>query len=143
VNYTEGARVGYKWFESEHKQTLFPFGFGLSYTSYAYSGLQIDEQQRTVSFTVKNTGKRTGTEIAQVYVELPGAAEEPFKRLVGWQRLTLTPGESKQAIVPLNTLYLSIFNTGTDKWDLLKGEYKILVGASSEATSLTGVLHIN
>ena len=91
VNYDEGLKVGYKWYEAEHKEPLFPFGFGLSYTTYAYSDLKADSAQRTVSFAVKNAGKRAGTEIAQVYATLPEAAGEPFKRLVGWQRVELAP----------------------------------------------------
>ena len=82
LNYTEGAKVGYKWFESTNKQPLFPFGFGLSYTTYAYSGLTVDDANRTVHFTVRNTGQHEGTEIAQVYVALPSAANENYKRLV-------------------------------------------------------------
>ena len=89
MHYDEGLKVGYKWYESEHKEPLFPFGFGLSYTTYAYSNLKIDSAKRTASFAVKNTGKRAGTEIAEVYAILPEAAGEPFKRLVGWQRIEL------------------------------------------------------
>ena len=81
LNYTEGAKVGYKWFEAENKQPLFPFGFGLSYTTYAYSGLTVDDSNRTVHFKVRNTGQREGTEIAEVYVALPSAAKEDYKRL--------------------------------------------------------------
>ena len=72
----QGARVGYKWFESKNIQPLFPFGFGLSYTSYEYSGLKVDESGHEVSFDVKNTGNRAGTEIAEVYAALPAAAGE-------------------------------------------------------------------
>ena len=95
LNYTEGAKVGYKWFEATNKQPLFPFGFGLSYTTYAYSGLTVDDANRSAHFTVRNTGNREGTEIAQVYVALPSAAKENYKRLAAWQRVKLAPGESK------------------------------------------------
>jgi beta-glucosidase len=142
VNYTEGVKVGYKWFEAEHKQPLFAFGFGLSYTSYAYSALKVDAQQRTVSFTVKNTGQRAGTEIAQVYVELPSAAGEPFKRLVAWQRIALAPGESKASTLKLEPLYMSIFNVQKDSFELLPGDYKVLVGGSSQTTHLAAVLPV-
>ena len=82
MNYTEGVRFGYKWFDSEKKEPMYPFGFGLSYTTFAYSGLKIDAAVRSVTFTVKNTGQRAGDEIAQVYnAELPAAAGENFKRL--------------------------------------------------------------
>ena len=68
---TKAAAVGYKWYEEQHKKPLFAFGFGLSYTTYAYSGLSVDSSGKTAHFTVKNTGKRAGTEIAEVYARLP------------------------------------------------------------------------
>jgi beta-glucosidase len=83
VQYDEGPRIGYKWYETENKRPLFPFGFGLSYTTYAYSDLKVDSAAKTVSFTVKNTGQRSGTEIAQVYARLPKGADESFRRLAG------------------------------------------------------------
>jgi beta-glucosidase len=76
VHYDEGVKVGYKWYDAEHKPVLFPFGYGLSYTSYRYSGLKLGDDH-TVTFTVTNTGKRAGSEIAEVYARLPAAAEEP------------------------------------------------------------------
>jgi beta-glucosidase len=143
LHYTEGAKVGYKWFEAEHKQPLFPFGFGLSYTRYVYSDLQVDEKLRQVTFSVKNAGSRAGAEVAEVYAELPSAGGEPFKRLVAWDRVPLAPGESKTVTLPLNPIYLSIFNLEKDAWSLLPGEYKILVGASSSSTPLLGTLRIS
>jgi beta-glucosidase len=128
VNYTEGLKVGYKWFEAEHKQPLFPFGYGLSYTTYAYSSLEADGTARTVSFSVTNAGKRAGTEVAQVYVMLPTAAGEPFKRLVAWERVPLKAGESKTVTLRLDPLYLSIFNVDKDGWELTPGEYTAFVG---------------
>ena len=142
VHYNEGAKVGYKWYESEHKEPLFPFGFGLSYTTYAYSNLKTDNAQRTVSFTVKNTGKRAGTEIAQVYATLPEAAAEPFKRLVGWQRIELAPGESKTVTVAVDPRVMSIFDEQTNAWSLLPGSYKIFAGPSSGETPLNASLQI-
>jgi beta-glucosidase len=143
VNYTEGVKVGYKWFEAEKKQPLFPFGFGLSYTKYSYSNLKADEKNRQVTFTVKNTGSRPGVEIAQVYAELPSAANEPFKRLVAWERIPLASGESKTITLPLTPLYLSIFDDQKNSWSLLPGEYKLLVGPSSSDTPSTTTLHIH
>ena len=142
VHYDEGAKVGYKWYESEHKQPLFPFGFGLSYTTYAYSNLKADNARRTVSFVVKNTGKRAGAEIAQVYAALPEAAGEPFKRLVGWQRIELAPGESKTVTVAADSRVMSIFDEQRNAWNLLPGAYKIFAGPSSGDTPLTATLQI-
>ena len=142
VHYDEGVKVGYKWYESEHKQPLFPFGFGLSYTTYAYSNLKTDTAQRTVSFAVKNTGKRAGAEIAQVYATLPEAAGEPFKRLVGWQRIELAPGESKTVTVAADPRVMSVFDEQKNAWSLLPGAYKIFAGPSSSETPLNATLQI-
>ncbi len=142
VHYDEGPKVGYKWYESEHKEPLFPFGFGLSYTTYVYSNLKTDNAQRTVSFVVKNTGKRTGAEVAQVYATLPEAAGEPFKRLVGWQRIELAPGESKTVTVTADPRVMSVFDEQKNAWSLLPGAYKIFAGPSSGETPLNATLQI-
>lgn len=142
LKYTEGAEVGYKWFEATKTEPLFPFGYGLSYTTYTYSGLTIDDAKKTVHFTVRNTGTREGTEVAQVYVALPGKAKEPYQRLVGWKRVKLAPGASTDVSVPLDPEYLSVFNTDTNNWQLLSGDYKIMAGTSSNNTPLRGTLHV-
>ena len=109
VHYDDGLKVGYKWYDAEKKPVLFPFGHGLSYTTYKYSGLKVTPgKETTVTFTVKNTGSRAGAEIAQVYVSLPPEASEPPKRLVGWSKVQLNAGESKEVTVTVPSLYLSI-----------------------------------
>ena len=138
IDYTEGLKVGYQWFEAENKQPLFAFGHGLSYTTFAYSGLKASIG--SVSFTVRNTGRRAGAEIAQVYAGLPAAAGEPPKRLVAWDKIALAPGESKTVTVPLDPRFLSIFDEQKDGWALLPGEYKIFVGGSSDNTPLTAIV---
>ena len=143
VHYDDGLKVGYKWYESEHKEPLFSFGFGLSYTTYSYSNLKTDDAQRTVSFAVKNTGKRAGAEVAQVYATLPEAAGEPFKRLVGWQRIELGPGESKTVTVAVDARVMSIFDEQKNGWSLLPGAYRILVGPSSAQTPLNATLQVH
>ena len=142
VHYDDGLKVGYKWYESEHKEPLFPFGFGLSYTTYDYSNLKTDNAQRTVSFAVKNKGKRAGAEIAQVYATLPEAAGEPFKRLVGWQRIELAPGESKTVTIAIDPRVMSVFDEQKNGWSLLPGAYKIFAGPSSAETPLNATLQI-
>ena len=133
VDYTEGVEVGYKWYDAQHKQVLFPFGHGLSYTTYGYSDLKVNPgQQSTVTFTLKNTGSRAGDEIAEVYAGLPDAAQEPPKRLVGWNNVHLEPGESKEVTVTVPQKYLSIFDEGTNAWKLLPGSYTFMVGGSSQ-----------
>jgi beta-glucosidase len=130
--YDEKLKVGYKWYDAEKKSVLFPFGFGLSYTTYAYSGLTVKSGDGlTVSFTVKNTGKRAGTEIAQVYASLPDAAGEPPKRLIGWERVELGPGESKQVSIPVSHERLSVYDEQSDSWKLVPGSYTVMAGGSS------------
>ena len=143
VHYDEGAAVGYKWFEVQHKQPLFAFGFGLSYTTYAYSGLTVDSAGKTAHFNVKNTGKRPGTEIAEVYVRLPKGSDEPFERLAGWARVDLAPGETKVVTVTIDPRVLQTFDEATDSWKLASGDYQVLAGASSENTPLSGNLQIH
>jgi beta-glucosidase len=142
VNYTEGAKAGYKWFDSEKKEPLFPFGYGLSYTTYAYSNLKVDEKQKQVSFTVKNTGPRLGAEVAEVYAQLPSAAGESYKRLVAWDRIPLAAGESKTITLPLNPQGLSIFDIQKNAFTQLAGDYKIQVGPSSRDLPLTATLEV-
>jgi beta-glucosidase len=95
---------------------LFAFGFGLSYTAYACSGLSVDSGTQTVRFTVKNTGKRPGIEIAEVYARLPLSANEPYRRLVGWTRVALSPGESKIVSVPIDDRVLKTFDEEKNAW---------------------------
>ncbi len=131
VHYDEGLKVGYKWYDAENKPALFPFGFGLSYTSYRYSGLKLGQgDHNTVTFTVTNTGARAGTEIAQVYAALPAVAEEPPKRLVGWSRVALEPGESKEVTVTIDPKYLSIYDEQKG-WKMVPGDYTFMVGGAS------------
>lgn len=130
VHYDEGLKVGYKWYEAEHKPVLFPFGFGLSYTTYRYSDLKV--AGGTVRFTVKNTGARAGAEIAEVYVALPAAADEPPKRLAGWSKVELKPGESREVSVTVNPRELSIYDESTNGFKQLPGEYTFMVGGSSQ-----------
>lgn len=139
----EGARVGYKWFESEHRTPLFPFGFGLSYTTYAFSDLSVDPSAHTATFTVRNTGTREGAEVAQVYAVLPASTgESTYRRLVGWDRVTLGPGQSKTVTVEMNLLTLSIFDVAKNAFTIAPGDYTILAGSSSADTPLQATMHI-
>jgi beta-glucosidase len=143
VSYDEELEVGYKWYDAENKPVLFPFGYGLSYTKYAYSGLSvIPGETTTVGFTVKNTGKRAGTEIAEVYFSLPDAAGEPPKRLAGWARVELAPGESKQVSVPVNHDRLTVYDEPSDSWVLVPGSYVLRVGGSSQSLPLTQAISL-
>ena len=137
VHYDEGLKVGYKWYDAENKPVLFPFGYGLSYTTYSYSGLKVTPGDKvTVNFTVQNTGNRQGGEIAQVYASLPASTGEPPKRLVGWSKVWLKPGESKEVSVEVDRKYLSIFNVQQNAWQVVPGEYNIMAGGSSQSLPL-------
>ncbi|MBV8071719.1 MAG: glycoside hydrolase family 3 C-terminal domain-containing protein [Acidobacteriaceae bacterium] len=133
VTYDEGLKVGYKWYDAEKKPVLFPFGYGLSYTTYRYSGIKVEHgTDTTVRFTLTNTGTRAGAEIAQIYAELPPGAGEPPKRLVAWSKVQLKAGESKEVTVHIDPKYLSIYNEARDAWELVPGSYSFLAGGSSQ-----------
>jgi beta-glucosidase len=132
VYYDEGLKVGYKWYDAEKKAALFPFGFGLSYIIYAYSGLSVKAGDGlSISFKIKNTGQRAGSEIAQVYAGFPETAGEPPKRLIGWARVDLAPGEEKQVTVSADRSHLTVYDEGTDSWKLVPGNYNVQAGGSS------------
>jgi beta-glucosidase len=143
VTYDEGAKVGYKWYEAEKKPVLFPFGFGLSYTMYNYSGLKVTAGDKvTATFTLTNTGAREGSEIAEVYATLPETAGEPFKRLVGFARIKLDPKEHRTVSVDIDPKYLSIFDEAKNDWTLVPGNYTILVGGSSQDLPLKATVNL-
>ncbi|MGI4831334.1 MAG: beta-glucosidase, partial [Janthinobacterium lividum] len=134
---TEGVRFGYKWFESEGKEPLFPFGFGLSYTTYRYSALHVDGPGKTATLTVENTGQRAGTEVAEVYVQLPKSSGEKFRRLAGWERVELAPGQSKTVTIPMESLASASWNDSKESWEWMPGEYTVSAGGSSQELPLT------
>ena len=143
TSYDEGLKVGYKWYDAENKIPLFPFGFGLSYTTFAFSDLKLTRGDGLdVSLRVRNTGRVAGEEVAQIYATLPAGAQEPPRRLVGWQKVSLAPGESKLVTVHVEPLYLSIFDGSGDAWQLMPGEYKIWVGSSSRDLPLSQTVQL-
>jgi len=152
INYTEGLKVGYKWYEANKIQPLFPFGYGLSYTNFSFSGLQVTpaladgSQSIQVSFDLRNTGARDGAEVAEVYLGFPASAGEPPKRLVGWAKVELAPGKTERVTVNLDPKSashpLSFWNVDVDHWDIANGVYTVYVGDSSADIRLTGTLHI-
>ncbi len=143
VAYDEGLKVGYKWYDAERKPVLFPFGFGLSYTTFSYSDLTVAPGATVkATFTVTNTGQRAGAEIAEVYAALPAAAQEPPKRLVGWSKIQLAAGEKKTVTVEIDPKYLSIFDEQKDGWSMLPGSYTLLVGGSSQDLPLKAAIDL-
>jgi beta-glucosidase len=143
TTYDEGLKVGYKWYDAEHKPVLFPFGYGLSYTTYSYSDFTVTPGQTVrVSFKVTNTGNRDGAEIAELYAALPESAGEPPKRLVGWSKVKLKAGESKEVSIEVDAEYLSIFNVERDAWQLMPGSYTFLAGGSSQSLPLKASVNL-
>jgi beta-glucosidase len=143
VKYDEGLKVGYKWYDAENKPVLFPFGYGLSYTTYRYSDLKVTPgAATTMSFTVTNTGRRAGAEIAEVYAALPASAEEPPKRLVGWSKVWLKAGEGKTASVTVDPQYLSVYQPATNQWRVVPGAYSFQVGGSSQDLPLVAKISL-
>ena len=157
AQYTEGLQMGYRWYEANHVTPVFPFGFGLSYTTFAYSGLSVtstvDPQTShtvlSVSYTITNTGSREGAEASQVYVALPAPANEPSKRLVGFQKVDLMPAESKEVTVTIDPsasnhplsywvpdVDAPVSGWGNGTWTAASGDYSIYVGTSSAETPL-------
>ena len=132
----EGAAVGYKWYESQKKPVLFPFGFGLSYTAFSYSNLKVGKDGESVTLTVTNTGSRAGAEIAEAYVSLPASASEPWKRLIAYKKVELAPGESKTVTMDVDPTYESIWDVAAKRWTRPSGEYKVMAGPSSSELPL-------
>src|SRR4051794_2973452 len=132
--YSEGLKVGYRWFDSQGIEPLFPFGFGLSYTTFAIAGMKVKagkSTSATVTATVKNTGDRSGAEVPQLYVGMPASTGEPPKQLKGYEKLQLAPGESKTATFKLDRRSFSQFDTNTNAWTVAPGCYTITIGNSS------------
>src|SRR5258706_1900032 len=143
ISYDEGLKVGYKWYDAEHKQVLFPFGYGLSYTTYNYSDLKVTPGKDVrVSFKVTNSGKRAGAEVAEVYAALPEDAGEPPKRLVGWRKVRLRAGEGKEVAIDVDPQFLSIFNVERNAWQLIPGNYALMVGGSSQSLPLKETVNL-
>ena len=137
IEYREAYGVGYRYFEKANVDVRFPFGFGLSYTSFEYKNLIVDE--KGVSFEVTNTGKVDGKEVAQLYVGLKNSAViRPVKELKGFAKVSLKAGETKKVEIAFDDKTFRYFNTKTDKWEIEKGVYDIYVGASSEDIRLMG-----
>lgn len=141
ANYTEGAYFGYRWYQKHGVKPAFPFGFGLSYTSFDYSELRYDPTTRTVTCVVTNSGHAVGQEVAQLYLGLPPGVRgltSPAKQLKGFHKTSLLgPGETEKVAFPLEVRDLSIWDTETAAWAQVSGTIHVYVGCSSEDTPLT------
>ena len=141
VQYREGLYVGYRYYQTAGVPVAFPFGYGLSYTSFAYSDLKVTAD--SVTLTVTNTGARDGAEIVQVYIAKPGAEIfRPAQELKAFARVPLAAGESRTVTLPLDDKAFRYWNTRTDGWEIEGGRYEVRVGASSADIRLTADVDI-
>ena len=144
--YSEGLEVGYRWYDARNIAPLFPFGYGLSYTSFAFRHLSLSppttKGEARVSLDVTNTGSRAGADVIQVYVAAPPAAGEPPKQLKGFAKVTLRPGQTEHVTVTLDPRAFSTWDTAAGRWTTARGRYRILVGDSSRDLPLQGSIEI-
>ena len=142
VSYSEGVNVGYRWYDSRNQAPLFPFGYGLSYTSFRFSNLHIDRPSVTgtdderVTATVTNTGSRAGSDVAQLYVGDPSASGEPARQLEGFAKVTLRPGQSAPVSFTVTPAQLSWWSDSANGWAQSPGQYQVYVGDSSALADL-------
>jgi beta-glucosidase len=140
ADYAEGLLIGYRWYDAKSIEPLFPFGFGLSYTTFAYAGLAVEGPAR-VGFTVRNSGNRAGAEVAQVYMSAcPGDGAAPPKALAGFAKVQLAPGESRHVSVDLAPEAFQTWDASAHAWTTRSCERKLVVGGSSRDARLTGTL---
>jgi len=141
--YSEGLDIGYRWYQAKGIAPLFPFGYGLSYTSFRLGHLTVSQGngQVTVSVDVTNTGQRAGADVAQVYVGDPTAAGEPPNQLKGFQKLSLRPGQTTHLTLHLDQRAFSVWDTATQAWRTVPGDYHIRVGDSSVNLPLNATVH--
>lgn len=144
ASFSEGIDVGYRWYDAHKVAPLFPFGFGLSYTTFAYSRLRLarNGEHATVAFTVTNTGSRPGADVPQLYVDDPAAAHEPPKQLAGYAKVFLRPGRSVRVTLKVAPRSLSYWSAPTGTWRAAPGLYRILVGESSRDIRLRGFMRL-
>ncbi len=153
VTYGDGIDVGYKGYDRAGITPLFPFGYGLSYTTYSYAGLNVlpsansGTQTVHVRFQIANTGARNGAEVAEVYLGLPATTGEPPKRLVGFAKVTVAAGQFVNVDIPINpnapTHPLGYFDTALNRWVIAPGTYTVSVGGSERDTPLTGTFTVS
>ena len=146
VQYSEGIDVGYRWYDSKGQTPLFPFGYGLSYTNFSFSNLNVGPLTAggtaTVTATVTNTGSRSGADVAQLYVTDPSASGQPPLQLEGFQRVNLAAGASTTVTFPLTQQNLQYWNSSSNAWATSTGNYTVSVGDSSASLPLTGTLAV-
>ena len=139
--YREGPFMGYRYYDTSMVLFRYPFGYGLSYTEFAYSALEVDE--KGVQLTVTNVGERDGAEVVQLYVGFPDSVVfRPQKELKGFQKVFLKAGESKRVHIPFDDKTFRYWNVKTGQWEIEEGEYLLMVGASVSDIRLSGKLWV-
>ena len=140
VIYQEGARVGYRWFEDQKLEPLFPFGYGLSYTNFAYENLKLTGAATIkAEFDIRNTGTRPGKTVAQVYVKPPFGPT----RLIGFEKVALNPGETRHVTLYADKRLIAMFDADANQWTVAEGDYQVRLGASATDKAATGTVHVN
>jgi beta-glucosidase len=150
VDYREGIFVGYRGYEQNGTKPLFPFGFGLSYTTFRFANLSVQPdgasgkgRRYVVSADVTNTGKREGAEVAQLYISAPsGSVPRPPKELKGFVKVNLKPGETRRVVFALDARSFAYFDVNEKQWVAPAGKYSLLVGDSSEEINLNGEVRL-
>jgi len=153
ISYTEGLNIGYRWYDTHKVKPRFPFGHGLSYTTFEMSNITVSPQVSdgmqpiTVTVDVQNTGKREGAEVAQVYLAMPAVLNQPPKRLIAFQKVALKPGEKSTVTMSIDPMAsshpLSTWNVATQRWVTSAGQYTLLVGNSSGALDLNSTITVS
>lgn len=140
--YRESLYVGYRYYTTVGKEVRFPFGYGLSYTTFAYSNIQATEKE--VRFTIKNTGNRAGAEVPQVYVGMTSdTVFRPVHELKGFARVELESGEEKEVVIPLDAYAFRFFDTRTNTWEVESGTYRIMIGRNANEIVLKADVVVN
>jgi beta-glucosidase len=139
ATYSEGLQIGYRWYDAQGIEPLFPFGYGLSYTTFRYGNLKVSPGRSgnvTVGVDVTNTGVRPGTDVAQVYVSAPDTAGEPPRQLKGFQKVFLRPGQTRHLTFTLDRRAFSIWDAAAHAWTTVNGRYQVWAGNSSRSLPL-------
>ena len=153
-DYTEGLETGHRWYDAQNIQPLFPFGYGLSYTTFTADHLQVtpatvqDTKPIRVRFSrLTNTGRRASAQVEQVYLTLPASSGEPPKRLVGWARVTLDPGQSRNVEVVIDPASadhpLSYYDSGSQRWVTPSGTFTVSLGSSVDNIDQTDTIRVH
>jgi len=150
IQYKEGIFVGYRWYENKKIEPLYPFGYGLSYTTFEYSNIKVLDSEHsktegtTIEFELRNTGKKEGAEVAQLYIQsLKSTVERPVKELKAFAKVALKAGESKKVTLTLKDSDFAYWDVESHAWKTEAGTYHLLLGSASNTILLTAVKTIN